>query len=187
MGALELLGVGAGGEHQRAPYGVACDGAHRLSVPADTPSDKARRAAHRPQPPNDSATAGFLPSHCSFPLLGPPQRPTPGVSASPEDTAPRPTGSRAGGRLLSSPGQAAQKPRRPSPRSPFPARPASARPASAHLCTPGLCTPGLCTSLHPRPLHISARPASARPASAQLCTPGLSHSGPLQPFQWLEC
>lgn len=61
MGALELLGVGAGGEHQRAPYGVACDGAHRLSVPADTPSDKARRAAHRPQPPDDSATAGFLP------------------------------------------------------------------------------------------------------------------------------
>lgn len=193
---LELLGVRVGGEPQRAPYGPAFDGAHRLSVPVDTPSDRARGAARHPQhPATTQPWSGSPPSHCSFLLLGPPQRPTPGVSASPDDTVPRPTGSRACGSLLSSPGRGSQKPRRPSPRSPFPAHPACACPASAHLtsahltsahlcmpglCMPDLCTPGLCTSLHARPLHawpLHTQPLHAwpQPQQAFVC----SHSDDL--------
>ena len=43
-------GLGAGGEHQKALYSAASDCAHRLRVPADTPSDRARGAARCPQP-----------------------------------------------------------------------------------------------------------------------------------------
>lgn len=138
VGALELLGVGAGGEHQRVPYGAASDGAHRLNVPADTPSDKARGAAHSPQPPHDSATVGFLP----LPLFLPPPWSTP--EADPRRLrVPRGHCTKAHRRqgwwepsLLSREGLAEAAP---------------PQPALSLSCTPGLCTPGLCTSLHARP------------------------------------
>lgn len=43
-------GLGAGGEHQKALYLASSDYAHRLRVPVDTPSDRARGAARCPQP-----------------------------------------------------------------------------------------------------------------------------------------